>query len=282
MPLNHIEIALSEWGKADGQPVIALHGWLDNQASFYPLISDGQWLEAHNLRLITVDLAGHGCSDHRHQAQGYPFLDNVDDLHQLIARLGVEQPILLGHSMGGGIATIYAGTDNVQLSALILIESLGPVTQEADKCTRQLRKHLDSRYRHSEKAVQQFDTIDAIVKMRAEHNQLPGSLARLLVERNMQQVEQGFVWRSDPRLRIPSALYMTQAQVEAFVANIKVPTLIIYATDGPWENYPVLGDRVELVENKTLEPLQGGHHLHMTNPDNVRDRIIEFLVKTEG
>ena len=49
-----------EWGNADDKPVLALHGWLDNAASFTPLAP-----RLKNVRLIAVDLAGHGRSQHR-------------------------------------------------------------------------------------------------------------------------------------------------------------------------------------------------------------------------
>ena len=60
--------------------VLCLHGWLDNMASYYPLIADGKWLVEQHIRLITVDFAGHGHSQHRSSAQGYPLLEYVYDL----------------------------------------------------------------------------------------------------------------------------------------------------------------------------------------------------------
>ena len=164
LALNHNEIAICEWGDAGHQPVLALHGWLDNLASFMPLVGDGRWLKDNNLRLITYDLAGHGYSAHRHQAQGYPFLDNVDDLHQLLERLQLKDPIIMGHSMGGGVATLYSGTNGTNVHKLILIESLGPLTQDEDKAPEQLQKHLLSRYRHAAKEGVTYSNLDEITK----------------------------------------------------------------------------------------------------------------------
>ena len=83
--LPHLEIAAAEWGSAEGKPIIALHGWLDNMASFYPLITHSDWLLENNIRLITIDLPGHGHSEHRHLSHPNNFLEYVQDLHDLIA-----------------------------------------------------------------------------------------------------------------------------------------------------------------------------------------------------
>lgn len=279
LDLHHIKLAVSEWGPETGLPILALHGWLDNMASFYPLIGDGDWLEQRSLRFIAVDLAGHGGSEHRSEAQGYPFLDNVDDLHQVVDRLGLQDFILMGHSMGGAIATLYAGTQIPSLAALILIESLGPLTHQPEQAPEQLVKHLKARHRHLKQEGQRYQDLSQLVKLRAENNQFEEHYARLILERNMRPVEDGYVWRSDPRLRIPSAIYLTDQQVDAFVARIECPVLLIHATDGPWKSYPALGKRAELLTNKDIVPLAGGHHLHMTNASQVRDEILHYISK---
>ncbi len=82
--MPNIEIAAKEWGDTNGSPIIALHGWLDNMASFYPLLHETAWLEQNRLRLITIDLPGHGHSGHRHQSHPCNLLEYVQDLNDLI------------------------------------------------------------------------------------------------------------------------------------------------------------------------------------------------------
>ena len=100
--VNHLSLACKVWG--DGLPCIALHGWLDNAGSFdrlAPLLP--------NSKIIAVDLPGHGLSDHRPQGTSAHFLDYVKDVAVLSDVLGLERFDLIGHSMGGGIATLVAG-----------------------------------------------------------------------------------------------------------------------------------------------------------------------------
>ena len=281
LQLPHIEIAIREWGPKDGYPIIALHGWLDNLASYIPLVGDANWLIENNFRFIAMDSAGHGHSSHRPKGQSYAILDYVDDLHQLTRNLELsDKPILLGHSMGGGIATIYAGTEVAKLAGLILIESLGPYSNEASNAAEQLSKHLAQKHRHQSQKITTYEDIREIVKLRTSKSDLSEPLVELLVRRSMKQTPEGYQWRSDPRLRVPSAMYLSHQQVEAFVADIDIETLIIYAEDGPWPNYPVLGERAELLKNKQVIGMTGGHHLHMTNQSKVRKKIIKYIDKT--
>ncbi len=281
--LPQISLAVREWGPESGIPLVALHGWLDNSASFEPLVGDAGWLEAHNIRFIAIDSAGHGHSGHRAKGQSYVLLDNVDDLHQFIKGMDFNQkPVLLGHSMGGGIATLYAGTEVADLSCLILIESLGPVSNSAADAPTQLSKHLQHRHRHQSQERTVYKDLDAVIAVRTENGDLPEQHVAALIKRNMKATPDGYRWRSDPRLRVASAMYLSHHQVEAFVANIACPTLLIYAEDGPWPNYPVLGERANMLQNKQIVSLTGGHHLHMTNQHKVREEIIKYISKTVG
>ena len=278
--LPHLKLVARAWGPNHGYPILALHGWLDNSASFEPLVADESWLHDHNWRLIALDLAGHGHSQHRPKGCHPVFLDYVDDLHQVIQTLKLEKPWLLGHSMGGGIATVYAGTGVTELAGVILIEALGPLSSLADDAPKQLAKHLSARHRHTTQQKRAYQDIAAVIKLRAEQSGLPEDIVKLIIQRNMMKTEQGYQWRSDPRLRVPSAVYMTHEQIEAFVAKIACPTMIISAEDGLMPNYPVLGERAELLKLKTMVAMSGGHHLHMTNPEPVRNKIIEYITKT--
>ena len=82
-----------------GKPLlIALHGWLDNSASFLPLAP-----HLGDFHLICVDLPGHGHSDHK--TTPYVFVDWLDDLYQIVQEAGWSRFTLLGHSLGALIAS---------------------------------------------------------------------------------------------------------------------------------------------------------------------------------
>jgi len=115
--------------------------------------------------------------------------------------------------------------------------------------------------------------IDARVKV----GDLDKENATLLVERNVEKTAQGYHWRSDPRLRLPSALYLTPGQSSAFSNNLDMPVLLIYGEDGFIKKYPALKKVVSGLKHeiKTTK-LAGGHHLHMQHPNATREAICAF------
>jgi pimeloyl-ACP methyl ester carboxylesterase len=110
------------WGPLDGEPWLLLHGWLDNCASFdqlCPLL-----VGESSMRLVCLDVAGHGHSSHR-RGSSYTTADHVHDARMAALRLGWDCFSLLGHSMGGGIAATLAGTIPDKIKRLVLLEITG-------------------------------------------------------------------------------------------------------------------------------------------------------------
>ena len=82
---SSIRLVAKCWGNPDGLPVLAFHGWLDNAATFdnlAPLLPE--------LRILSIDLPGHGHSDHRPSGSSYYFIDMVMDVIEVADVLGLE------------------------------------------------------------------------------------------------------------------------------------------------------------------------------------------------
>ena len=82
------------WGEPEGMPVLAFHGWLDNAATFdhlAPLLKD--------FRLVSIDLPGHGLSEHKPSSSSYHFSDLIVEMLEVLNVLGWQSFSLLGHSM---------------------------------------------------------------------------------------------------------------------------------------------------------------------------------------
>ena len=88
------ELAALQWGDAAAPPLLALHGWLDNAASFARLAP----LLARQRRVIALDLPGHGRSAHMPEpARRYHVVDQVDAVLDFADALGFDRFDLLGH-----------------------------------------------------------------------------------------------------------------------------------------------------------------------------------------
>ena len=272
MDTGLLRLAGRSWGDGDGTPILALHGWLDNAATFdriAPHIPDR--------RLVALDLPGHGLSGHRQDCLHYHFIDYIPFVFAAADFLGWERFILLGHSLGGGISGIAAGVFPKRVERLILIDALGPLTNEAkeapDKMANSIR-HLKG-FRQNRFTV--YPSLEKAVEARKKAGDLSVESARILVERGIREVEGGFTWRSDPRLTVPSPLRLTEEQVISFVRRIEAPTLFLRFKDGWPANEEGLKRRLEAFRDIRMEVIPGGHHLHLDNPEPVIAEINGFL-----
>ncbi len=179
-------LAALSWD-GEGEPVLALHGWLDNAASYIPLAS--QWQRP----MVALDFSGHGHSDHRPDGVVTHLVDHVRDVLAVADQLGWQRFTLVGHSMGAGIACLFA----------------------ADK-----RKPVYT------------EIADAVEARTRGFGGLSRDASALLSERGLMPVDGGWTWRADSRLRLTSSLRLTEEQVEGFVRAIQAPVCLILGEQG--------------------------------------------------
>lgn len=252
--------------------ILALHGWLDNAASFQPM---SEYLSDYYI--VALDITGHGLSSHRSNGAHYHLIDFAYDLHELIESQGWLSFILMGHSMGGIISTIYASCFPERVSKLISIESFGPMTKDTQSSPSQLRDSILSRLKAQRSEAKHPTSIDRTVEARAKVGDIKLESARLLITRNIRIENEQLFFTTDRRLRTSSALRMTEPQAEAFVRNIKCPTLVILGKQGYESMRSLLQKRLDWIDDFTVVECEGYHHLHMDNPMPVALKIIKFL-----
>lgn len=270
--------------RSDRPPLLALHGWLDNAASFVPL---APYLQEFDL--VALDLPGHGASAHRAPGYDYAFVDWIHDVLDAMDALGWKRAHLLGHSMGAAIATLVAAAAPERVHKLATIEALGPLAGDAEQAGTRLReavatrRSVAARSRQSEsttaKARRIIPDIDIAVAARIAAGSMTRDAARLLVARNLATVAGGFVWRSDARLTLPTQLRITEDAARSIVRAVEAPTLLITADPAPPYFTPELRDsRMACLRDGRLIVVPGGHHLHMEQPEVIAPLLLEFLV----
>lgn len=253
--VNGHQIAAKSWGEVGARPVLALHGWLDNAATFNrlaPLIE--------GVRFISLDLMGHGFSDHRPASMPYYIWDNVQDLVAVADQLKLEKLTLLGHSMGASVATLFAGAFPERIERLVLIEGIAPMVTEPEVAAEQLAQSIKKRIRMQLRTQKPYADLHSMVSARMNGRwPVDQQAARWLVERGGMQREGGYYWRSDARLMLPSILRMSELQVESFIRRVTASVLLILGDSG----IPQSDRRIELFRSIRTESLSGGHHLHL-------------------
>lgn len=262
-----------------GEPVIALHGWLDNAASFVPL--------AEQLGLdrpfYALELPGHGHSQHRPESCQYGLIDNIVDLEAAVqALVGNDKTVtLVGHSLGGIICSLYAASRPERVSKLVLLDSLGPLTDATESVLPQLRKAMQrvSRFRPSRLVV--YPDLEKAARVRMSGiGRIGLDAARLLVERGTTAVEGGYSWTSDPRLMEPSLLRFSEEQVQALFQGIGCPVCLICGDTGYFSDYASLERRLSYIKNIEKHLVKGGHHFHMEGDIESAASICEDFINT--
>ncbi|MFW3616732.1 alpha/beta fold hydrolase [Billgrantia antri] len=266
-------LAALAWGREDAPTWLALHGWLDNAASFSRLAP--MLVERLGIRLVALDFTGHGHSAHREG--DYALWDYCHDLLDAADELGLERVSLLAHSMGAGVACLTAAALPELIERLVLIDGLGAVTTPAVESAAQLRKSLRASRRSRSVAPRYPDSKTAVAaRVAGGVTPIDADTAMPLVERNLIREADGHVrLRTDGRLLWPSPVRLSPEQAQALLGAIQAPVLLIEGERG------ILGERDmaraarAAVPQLRREVLPGGHHLHL-EPESV-DAVAEAI-----
>ncbi|MDZ7903314.1 MAG: alpha/beta hydrolase [Rheinheimera sp.] len=274
-------INLSGWrsGPSDTTPVLCLHGWLDNANSFLPLAA-----AMSTQSLLAVDFAGHGLSSHRSPDAHYYLFDYVADLVELIQQQSWSKLHIIGHSMGGMVATALAAAMPELVARLVLVDSLGFVTTAPEDTAIQLRKALQSRQGRLQKHKPKYETVQQAAAARQNQSDFTSQEALLLTQRGsclLNGSSASITWSADLRLRELSAQRLTIAQATALIGQLQCPVMAIMAEDG----IELMQQNLALYQSSypqlQLQHLAGGHHLHMTNASAVAVAISQFFQQAE-
>lgn len=100
-----LRLHVREWGAENGAPILLIHGWSQNHLFWAKQYESSL---ADEFRLVTYDLRGHGMSEAPLEAQHYTDARLwADDVEAIIDELGLDRPVLVGHSYGGFIICDY-------------------------------------------------------------------------------------------------------------------------------------------------------------------------------
>lgn len=266
-----------------GRPIVALHGWMDNAASFDVL---AQCPALAQRQMLALDLYGHGCSDHKPASGSYGIWDDLRGLAQVSLQLqqqwlaGNEADkgiVLLGHSRGAIVASLLAATLPERVHSLICLDGFVAEPAPGEALPQQLRRYMDE-FAAPPRQESPCAELPRLVAARQQKGAMSAQAAQRLVERNTQVRGDGRrYWRSDRRLAWASPLKLTQAQWQGVVDAIAAPTLIIAADRGLGPRLQTLP--VRLGANIEVVGIAGEHHCHMEwqQADDIARRVADFI-----
>ncbi|WP_018624822.1 alpha/beta fold hydrolase [Kangiella aquimarina] len=272
--IHHNKVAVLEWGDPQAEPILCLHGWLDNAATFHylaPFLAD-------KYRLIAIEFPGHGQSEHLSEDADYQFVSGISIIDGALDVLKIEKCHILGHSMGAALAMIYAGAAPHRVKSLISIDALGPFISTPEQTIEQLAQAIEQRKaKRSQKRY--FNSIEDAANARAQVSELSAETLLPLIERGVTLCDRGYQWSSDARLKNASWIRMTEPQLEALMNNVTAEVLFIRGKQGMLQEKAAIEKRLSFLNSSEWIDLDGGHHLHMQYPEEVSQAILKFWAK---
>jgi pimeloyl-ACP methyl ester carboxylesterase len=270
---NGMELCICSWGDPGGKPVVILHGLKDQGAAWGPV---ARILAREGYHVIAPDQRGHGRSAHVPALTHYHFPDYVADLACLLERKCVEPALLVGHSMGGTVASIHAALSR-PVGPLVLVEGLGPIHEDPKAQVQRYRTHLVQRTeRRQHKPVP--TKADAAKRIAQSCPAIQEGLAEVLAERGTRREGDGWIWSWDPRHRDRSAVGFHLGRHLEILSRIETPTSLVFGERSPYRNLPDLGKRIGSIGSlKSTHLLPSGHSPHYECPDLLADLLLQAL-----
>ena len=283
--LRGLRIHLNVWGDAshvtpERPALVMLHGWMDVGASFQFVVD----AMADERFVIAPDWRGFGLSD-TPAGDCYWFPDYLGDLDALLdARLPGQAVDLVGHSMGGNIAMLYAGIRPDRVRRIVNIEGFGMPRTHPAQAPGRYREWLDEL--RGEHRLATFPSLDAFAHLLAKRNpRLTPERARFVAQSWSRPVEGGVQVLGDPRHKRVNPVLYRREEAEACWSEVVAPVLYVIAADSQF--LPRLGEdaQPETVGRlvRRLEPcvIEGASHMvHHERPDELARTIESFLART--
>ncbi|MDB4964736.1 MAG: alpha/beta hydrolase fold protein [Myxococcales bacterium] len=216
---------LLEWDGGGDHTVILLHGFLDNAWGWEPVVDAGL---AAGFHIVAPDLRGHGDSDWLGAGGYYHFPDYLADVHELVSLVGRGRVSLVGHSMGGSVASYYAGSFPTRVHKLALLEGLGP-PESGGSMPERIAIWLAAWKKVRERSPKSYATVEEAAGAIAAHDPLvTPEVARFLAEKGTTTALGGRVrFKHDPLHATPGPYGFSFATASQFWSRVRCPTLLV-------------------------------------------------------
>jgi pimeloyl-ACP methyl ester carboxylesterase len=281
LPLRGLRCHVREWGPVGAPMVVMLHGWMDVGASFQFVVDalgDG-W------HVLAPDWRGFGLSDPG-PGDCYWFPDYLADLEALLDALAGAAPVhLLGHSMGGNVAMLYAGVRTTRVRTLVNLEGFGVRDAAPAEAPDRYARWLDELRRGF--AMRDYASLTEVAeRLQLNNPRLSLQRARFLAPHWSIATPQGR-WRiaGDPAHKRSNPVLYRFAEVAACWQRIRCPVLWIEAAQT--DAYRWAGGADEVERRRRLVPdlrhevvAEAGHMVHHDQPEAVARMIAPFFAAT--
>lgn len=278
LTLNGIRYHVRIWGEAHQPTFFLLHGWMDLSASFQFLVDalKSEW------RVIAPDLRGFGLSAWAGGA--YYFPDYFADLDRLLDHYSPDTPVnLVGHSMGGNIAGLYAGIRPQRVAQLALLEGFGLKPTDPASAPERFAKWLDQL--KAPPGFKAYENIDEFARRLQQNNpRLTTERAQFIAAQSCKETTPGkFELISDPSHKLTNPVLYRIEEAKACWQRLTAPCLWITGANSEFMRMQVANPEDYAARKACFKDLREviipdcGHMMHWDQPEALAAAIEEFF-----
>lgn len=264
--------------------VVLVHGFMD-AAGTWDLVAPA--LAAQGLRVLAPDMRGFGEGARAGRGGYYHFVDYVFDLADLVEVLSPGDPVaVVGHSMGGTIATLFTGTFPERVARLVVIEGVGPPDNPWEMGPTRMRGWIEqvraSRVRGKDGARPTFSREEALRRMGANHPAVPPSVLEHRLPHLASEAGEGrLAWQFDPLHRTTSPMPFFAKLFVEFAKKVTCP--VLFVSGGPLGYHPPDEEErlTAFADCRRAELADAGHMVHWTRPDELAPLLVDHFRRND-
>lgn len=280
LPANGLEHHVLEWDAvaASGTTALLLHGYMD-AAGTWDLVAPR--LAEAGLRVLAPDLRGFGDGPRIPPGAYYYFPDYVLDVAELVeALVPPGAPLLVvGHSMGGSVATLYAGCFPERVTKLVVVEGMGPPDSDHAHSADRMRRWIDevrAVRRRGDKSMASRD--EALRRLAGNHPRVD----RAVLETRLGALARGpgedgrFAWKADPLHGTSTPVPFFAESFKSFARRVTCP--VLFVSGGPLGWHPPDEDERlgAFRHHERVEIADAGHMMHWSRPEELSRALVQF------
>ena len=258
--------------------VFLLHGWMDVSASFQFVVDAlrGDW------DVYAPDWRGYGLTEWG-KSDSYWFPDYLADLDKILEHFAPQDAVnLVGHSLGGNVAALYAGIRPQRVAKLANLEGFGMAPTRPEQAPKRYARWLNEL--HEPPTLRPYDDFGALAERLREGNpRLTREKADFLARHWGREQGGSVVLRSDPAHKIVNPLLYRIEEVQACWREVSAPVLWVDAAESDTLKRIGLSESQHAERRATFPNLKyqtvrnAGHMLHHDQPEEVARLLEAFL-----
>jgi pimeloyl-ACP methyl ester carboxylesterase len=267
------------WGRERAPRIFCLHGWMDVSASFQFMVDALFETSTRDWQVIAPDWRGFGLTGWNN-AESYWFPDYLADLERILDHFQPEAPVnLVGHSMGGNIASLYSGVRPARVARLVNLEGFGMQAMAPALAPGRYARWLDE-LKQGER-LRDYDSFNALAaRLRDSNPRLSAERALFLARHWGRELNGRVVLRADPRHKLLNPILYRLEEARACWQQVTAPVLWVTGAQSKIMRFDEAehAARKACFKNLTAHVIaDAGHMLHHDQPEELA-RVIETFI----